>query len=102
MLYTNPLVHLIVDFIVDHTVAEPNTFAYRHKRIFVNDVRKVLSILEDHGILKKRSIKIEKFKEEYGYRLLPGSDLNIFRNESNTELYYFNVDIKFIFKARLH
>ena len=60
--------------------------------------------LVQHGILNKRTIKVDKFREEYLDKLMKGSDKNVSykEKETSTELYYFNVDIKFILKARLH
>ena len=69
ILYTNPIAHLLIDFIIENSVAERNTFAHKHKNIFPKDVQKVLHELDGHGILNKRSIKIDKFKELYHEKL---------------------------------
>ena len=38
ILYTNPIAHLLIDFIIENSVAEQNTFAHKHKNIFPKDV----------------------------------------------------------------
>ena len=54
MLYTDPLIHLIVDFIIDNEskVAESWSFAFLHQIDGKNKpVQKALSRLQDDGIL---------------------------------------------------
>ena len=48
-------------------------------------------------------MKLDKFKEEYMDKLL-GSDKDVYFAPSyaQAQVYYFNVDIKFILKARLY
>ena len=52
MLYTDPLVHLIIDFITEHQIAEVFSFAFLHQ---IEEKRKqvqaVLTILKNDGIL---------------------------------------------------
>ena len=38
LIYTDPVIHLIVDFIIEHSVAEVHTFAFRHKQIMTQQV----------------------------------------------------------------
>ena len=59
--------------------------------------------LEDHGLLKKRKMPLDKFNQEYSDKVL-GSDKDVnFKPEMNqVYIYYFNVDIKFILKAKLY
>ena len=54
MLYTDPIIHLLIDFIIEHTVAEQQTFSHRHKKIKSNQVQAALNQLENHGLLKFR------------------------------------------------
>ena len=46
-------------------------------------------------------MKLDKFKDEYMDKLL-GSDKDVQFNETKAYVYYFNVDIKFILKARIY
>ena len=52
MLYTDPLVHLIIDFITEYQIAEVFSFAFLHQ---IEEKRKqvqaVLTILKNDGIL---------------------------------------------------
>ena len=39
MLYTDPIIHLLIDFIIDNNYAEPHTFAHRIKIKYVKQVQ---------------------------------------------------------------
>ena len=106
MLYTDPLVHLITDFIIESEckVAESWSFAYlhhidgKHKQ-----VNKALTQLNNDGILNKIEMKTEHFKTDYldKMHMSEGDYKNDAKNKP-TQVYYFNVDLKFILKARMH
>lgn len=104
MLYIDPIIHLLVDFIIDHSVAEVHTFAHRHGKMMIKQVGEALNKLHGHGLLKIREgMRLETFKAEYYDKLL-GADKEVFfkENLNKVDLYYFNCDIKFIIKARLY
>ena len=54
-----------------------------------------------HGLLNQIEMKTDRFKEDYG-RQLNLSDDEIKIKSNRAHVYYFNVDLKFILKARLH
>lgn len=57
--------------------------------------------LRDDGILNTIKQKTDKFKNEYARKLNISAD-DIKNESSNTDIYYFNVDLKFVLKARMH
>ena len=60
-----------------------------------------LNQMKEHGLLNMIEMKTEQFKEKFARKFkLDGEDI---KNDKNrTYLYYFNVDLKFILKARMH
>ena len=105
MLYTDPLVHLIIDFIIDSEckVAESWSFAYLHQIDGKHKpVQKALAQLQNDGILNMIEQKKEHFIADYlGKMNMNETD---YKNDAKnkTDVYYFNVDLKFILKARMH
>ena len=63
MLYKEPIVVLIVDFIMEHEIAEAHTFAFRHKIEGKNKaVQAKLDMLKSDQILNCIEMKTERFK----------------------------------------
>ncbi len=98
---------MLIDFLVEQTFVEKNTFAYiHHLESQTKAIQAVLNQLQKHGLVTMIEMKLDKFKSEYSPKL--GLSLEeftrIFSTESNIKpcLYYFHVDLKFILKARLH
>ena len=67
-------------------------------------MQKELNKLHLHGLLKiRKDMKLEKFQKEYLKKLLGSDKEEVFNNnQTKVDLYYFNCDIKFILKARIH
>jgi len=53
------------------------------------------------GLLNMIEMKTEQFKDKFARKFkLDGEDIKNDKNKSH--IYYFNVDLKFILKARMH
>ena len=61
-----------------------------------------MGTLVKHGILTMIELKLDKFKKDYALEKLGIQGENVKINGAKAFLYYFNVDIKFILKARIH
>ena len=60
MLYTDPLVHLIVDFLIKHHNVEAFSFAKKHQIEGKNkQVQTALNQMKEHGLLNMIEMKTE-------------------------------------------
>lgn len=103
LFYTDPLVHLIIDFVIKHKFVESYSFAFIHRLETIRkEVQAALQLLKKHEILNQIDMKREHFIKEYfcapNGLALTESD---YKNKHKADVYYFNVDLKFIIKARL-
>ena len=103
LFYTNPLVHLIIDFVIKHKFVESYTFTFKHKLENIRkEVQAALQVLKKHEILNQIDMKRDHFIKEY---VCSPSGLGMkeddYKNKHKADVYYFNVDLKFIIKARL-
>ena len=102
LLYKDPLVHLVIDFVIKHQVCEAFTFAYLHKIEGKNrQVQAALNKLRSDGLLNMIEQKTEQFKQDYA-RKFQMQEQEIKNDKAKSHIYYFNVDLKFILKARMH
>ena len=102
MVYTDPLIHLIIDFVTEYTIAESQTFAILHKMESQSKtVQSAMNKLKDHGILNMIEMKFDKFKSEYRSKLGLTEEEMSKKSLQKVQVYYFNVDLKFILKARI-
>ena len=105
MLYTDPLVHLVIDFIIDSEckVAESWSFASLHHIDGKHkNVQTALTRLQNDGILNMIDMKKEHFVTDYLGKMYM-SECDYKNDQKNkSQVYYFNVDLKFILKARMH
>ena len=62
----------------------------------------MLTKLHDDGLLNQIEVKTDAFKVGEYAKKLPIKEENIFIERPKTSIYYFNVDLKFILKARMH
>ena len=98
-LYTDPLVSLIIDFTISNTELELYTFAYMHKlECQLKKIQSALNLLLKHGMFSMIEVKADRFKAENKLSM----DAEDYKMQgSKVYLYYINVDIKFVLKARL-
>jgi hypothetical protein len=106
MLYADCTVtHLIVDYLIENQFLEKRTFAKRHHlEASEKDIQVCLTnLVKRDGIVNFIEMRPEKFKQDYGTRT--GLPLEVVSDkieaDKKIQVYYFNVDLKFILKARM-
>ena len=100
LLYNDTISYLIFDFLVDKGLIEVNTFAQIHSLNNHYDIRAALNKVKDHGLLHRISMRLDNFKSDYS-KVIGLSPDEISSDKNSVEVYYFDVDLKFILKARL-
>ena len=69
-------------------------------RVRRKNIQAALNLLRKHGIISMIEEKLEKFKQDCAAKF--GMTPDQIKLEKKAFRYFFNVDLKFILKARLH
>ncbi len=104
ILYNDTLSYLLIDFLIDNQFVEKQTFASKHNLDSqIKEIQVALTNFEKRdGIVKFIEVKPDKFKKDYAGKANLVEEANrIDIKLTKVQVYYFNVDLKFILKARL-
>lgn len=104
ILYNDTLSYLLIDFLIDNQFVEKQTFASKHNLDSqIKEIQVALTNFEKRdGIVKFIEVKPDKFKKDYAVKANLVEEANrIDVKLTKVQVYYFNVDLKFILKARL-